>query len=46
MEKVYSLESSQRLDSDPWWTYNRAQGRNAEMLIEAVQKPFRRSDAR
>ena len=46
MEKVYSLESNQRLDSDPWWTYNRAQGRNAEMLIDAIQKPFRKSAAR
>jgi tetratricopeptide (TPR) repeat protein len=41
MEKVYNLESKQRADSDPWWTYNRAQGRNADALMDAVQAPFR-----
>jgi len=46
MEKVYRLESNPRLDSDPWWTYNRAQGRHAEMLIDALQKPFRLSEPR
>jgi hypothetical protein len=46
MEKVYRLESNPRLDADPWWTYNRAQGRHAEMLIDAVEKPFRISEPR
>lgn len=46
MEKVYRLESNPRLDSDPWWIYNRAQGRHAEMLIDALQKPFRLAEPR
>jgi tetratricopeptide (TPR) repeat protein len=28
---------------DPWWTYNMAQARNADDLLEAVRAPFRRA---
>ena len=41
MEKVYSLQTKPRPDDDPWWRYNYSQGRNADSLIEAIQKPFR-----
>ena len=44
MEKVYSLESSGNLDSDPWWHYAYLQGRNADALLESLQQPFRLGD--
>jgi tetratricopeptide (TPR) repeat protein len=46
MEKVYSLRSNERADADPWWTYNRAQGRDADTLLETIQKPLRMSAPR
>jgi protein O-GlcNAc transferase len=41
IEKVYRLESTWNRTADPWWTYNYAQGRNADALLDALQKPFR-----
>jgi len=46
MEKVYSLDLTGSLNADPWWTYNYAQGRDADALLEALQQPFRMSDER
>jgi tetratricopeptide (TPR) repeat protein len=40
IEKVYALEPGNR-DDEPWWTYTYAQGRHADELLDAVQKPFR-----
>jgi tetratricopeptide (TPR) repeat protein len=40
MERVYSLRSA-GLDADPWWMYAYAQGRNADALLDALQRPFR-----
>jgi hypothetical protein len=45
MEKVYELGENSR-DEDPWWRYTYVQGRDADELIDALQKPFRLADSR
>lgn len=44
MERVYGLERISPSDGDPWWRYTYVQGRNADALIDALQKPFRLAD--
>jgi tetratricopeptide (TPR) repeat protein len=46
MERVYNLQSTANPDADPWWRYGYAQGRDADSLIEAIQKPFRLTDGK
>jgi len=46
MERVYRLQSTANPESDPWWTYGYEQGRDADSLIEAMQKPFRLTDGK
>ena len=41
--RVFALPSpAERERTDPWWTYNTAQARNADDLLEGVRAPFRR----
>jgi tetratricopeptide (TPR) repeat protein len=46
MEKVYGIKETSPSDADPWWRYTYVQGRNADELIDALQKPFRLADPR
>jgi tetratricopeptide (TPR) repeat protein len=40
LEQMYSIRM-ERMEDEPWWTYTYTQGRNADALLDAVQKPFR-----
>ena len=43
MTRVFALPPPGDGDrQDPWWTYNTAQGRNADDLLDAMRAPFRR----
>jgi len=46
MEKVYELGETSSRDEYPWWRYTYVQGRAADELIDALQKPFRLADSR
>ena len=41
IQRVFALSSDANERNDPWWTYNVAQARNADALLEELRRPFR-----
>lgn len=41
MQVIFDLPAVDRDRDDPWWHYFVVQGRNADELLEAMQRPFR-----
>jgi hypothetical protein len=46
MEAAFALPASQSDRDDPWWTYIRQQGRDAEFLLRELRRPFEREAPR
>ncbi|PYR19853.1 MAG: hypothetical protein DMF94_14200 [Acidobacteria bacterium] len=40
IQRVFALSSDANERNDPWWTYNVAQARNADALLEELRRPF------
>lgn len=41
IERVFQLAAAHPDSDDPWWTYDRAAGRNGDELIDELRRPFR-----
>jgi tetratricopeptide (TPR) repeat protein len=39
--RAFALPPRGANDADPWWTYNYAQGRHSDELLERLRQPFR-----
>jgi tetratricopeptide (TPR) repeat protein len=42
MQRVFALPAEETERDDPWWTYVRQQGRDAELLLHELRTPFQR----
>ena len=40
IQRVFALPVRKGVESDPWWTYHEATGRNADALLEELRRPF------
>ena len=40
IERVFALSRDDPGRDDPWWTYHKAQARDADALLEALRSPF------
>lgn len=44
IERVFRLAAAHPGSDDPWWTYDRAAGRNGDELIDELRRPFREAE--
>ena len=40
MREVFTAADDEAERIDPWWTYYKANGRNADALLAELRKPF------